>query len=178
MWFVLNGSEIIARRGSLLPAVSDIPTNMEFISHSNSTVEFKFFYSTSGDEKTDTVVLNSATCQRGKYSQRVFVLQARNVAKAKQGLRELILSTSKARNELSYRSCLNAIEKHENEFIKGSKPAILEISPGKKLEKVLDMFEPNVLEEIYAFLETTKALKFSNVEQLLVILDMYMEKRK
>lgn len=176
MWFVLNGSDIVAKQGSSIPALSDIPTNMEFISHPNSTVEFKFFYPTSGDEKTETIVLSGGTSQRGKFSQRVFVVQARNVAKAKQTLREMILGTSKTRNELSYRTCLNAIEIHENEFIKLSQPAIIEMSPGKKLEKVLEMFEPDILEEIYAFLETTKALKFTSVEQLLVILDMYMER--
>ena len=53
----------------------------------------------------------------------------------------------------------------------------MDISSGQKLEKILDMFEPSILEEIYAFLETTKALKFTNVEQLLVILDMYMERK-
>jgi len=151
---------------------------MEVIFHQNNTVQIKFFYYAGGSESQLTMPLRTSVSEVGNVSKRLFSISSHDIDSLKEGIRELILGCSKPRTELNLKTCLKAVEINENSFKPKPKYDMINVSPGQKFEALLSSIDIETIETIQGILESASNLKFTNIEQVMIILDMYLNNHR
>ena len=179
MWFSLNIPDLISIHNLdkfQMPSVADTPQNMEFTNNvAKKLMTVQFFYPSGGDEKMAVVTVRSGVVSVGRYSGRLFQVNARNVSLLKQSIREFKLQPL-AKNKSNLYLCENAIEVHENEFIPKPKSGNIRVSQSQRLETRLGVMSTESIEEMISVLESASNLGFKNVDQLRVILELFNER--
>lgn len=197
MWFTLDTSRILCDPADLyqtrmddlssskkkpVPLAAnigfDIPSNMEVLFHqANGTLQIKFFYYAGGSEQQEQVALRTAVAEVGKNSKRLFSISAKSLPCLRQGINELVLGCAKPRTELNLRSCLIATQVYEKDFKHLLVFDIMEITQGQKLEKILQSFDQETLENFQGLLEAAFNLKLTSIEQIISVIEMFLSKK-
>jgi hypothetical protein len=196
MWFTLDTSRILCDPADLyqvrsiessskkkLPPLAanigfDIPSNMEVLFHqTNGTLQIKFFYYAGGSEQQEQVALRTAVAEVGKNSKRLLSISAKSLPCLRQGIGELVLGCAKPRTELNLRSCLIATQVYEKDFKHLLVFDIMEVSQGQKLEKILQSFDQETLENFQGLLESAFNLKLTSIEQVISVIEMFLNKK-
>jgi len=196
MWFTLDTSRILCDPADLyqvrsieasskkkLPPLAsnigfDLPSNMEVLFHqTNGTLQIKFFYYAGGSEQQEQVALRTAVAEVGKNSKRLLSISAKSLPCLRQGIGELVLGCAKPRTELNLRSCLIATQVYEKDFKHLLVFDIMEVSQGQKLEKILQSFDQETLENFQGLLESAFNLKLTSIEQVISVIEMFLNKK-
>lgn len=188
MWFTLDPASISEgislftensnSNKNASSVIFDLPSNMEVIKHPHDVIQIKFFYYAGGSENQSTMTLRTSVSEVGAVSKRLFSISSRDIESLKEGIRELILGCAKPRTELNLKTCLKAIEINENSFKPKPNNDIIKMSQGQKFETLLSTVDIDTIETIQGILEAASNLKFSNIEQVMIILDMYLNNHK
>lgn len=184
MWFTLDPAKTIENFSKIgtsskgASVIFDVPSNMEVLLHeSNNIIQIKFFYYAGGTETLKQQVLNYAVAETGKSSKRLFSISGKSINEILSGIEELILETSKARTECNLQACIRAITFNRNRFTDIENHVSVEMSPGKKIEKILSMANEETIDYIQGLLESSVNLGFDNVQQLIHVIEMYQTKK-
>lgn len=167
---------------------------MQILHHhpNNGVVQVRFYYYAGQHEKkTEVVPLQGASAELGLSSRRLHSCSGSDLFAIQRGISELILGSETQRQEINLLACSVALEQatHVNSMATShveeamtpvNRPTVFKgaLSPGQRLEKLLDGLEDESLEEIQAVLESSRKLGFHTLEQLAAIIELYRNSTK
>lgn len=204
MWCVVDTGAVVQKMMSnydfnQLPnnvLTVELPSNMQILHHhpNNGTVQVRFYYYAGQHEKkTEVVPLQGAAAELGLSSRRLHSCSGSDLFAIQRGISELILGSETQRQEINLLACSVALEMATHEApaanvlnhleastTPANRPTVFKgaLSPGQRLEKLLECLSDESLEEIQAVLESSRKLGFHTLEQLSAIIELYRNSTK